>query len=123
METSSFQAISLSLNIVVIGIQVPGIVLCLVGWRKHDTIGSVNGLNVLLTVILVFWGSWIVYIAWFTVFSGQPHEKLLWMKNPVAVTSFAAWTLKGIIGVTSGLVFTTIALMKKLKRRTMNPEE
>jgi len=118
-------AMSLGLNISIIGIQVCGIALCFVGWRKHDTIETLVGykrisplsfdirLSVPLTVILVLWGSWVVYLAWFTVFSGQPHEKLLWMKDPVALTSFAAWALKGIIGTVSGLVFTAISYVRK----------
>ena len=123
-------AMFLGLNISIIGIQVCGIALCFVGWRKHDTIETLVGYkrisplsfdirsSVPLTVILIFWGSWVVYLAWFTVFSGQPHEKLMWMSNPVALAEFTAWTITGIIGIISALIFTTKSLLRKPKTET-----
>jgi len=127
MGTESFRAMFLGLDISIIGIQTCGIALCLVGYRKHETIETLVGykrkdplyfdihLSVPLTFLLMIWGSGIVYLAYFTLFSGQPHEKLMWMSNPVALTEFTAWTIKGIIGVVSGLIFTIKSLLRKPK--------
>ena len=70
--------------------------------------------SVILTVFLLIWGVWIVYIAGFTLLSGQEHEKLLWMNDPVGVAEFVTWAVKGTIGLGSGLFF-TIRLYYKRK--------
>jgi len=126
MGTVFYQIVFIGLQISVIGIQVCGIVLCLVGYRKHESIESLVGykrkdplsfdipLSVPLTFLLIIWGSWIVYLAYFSVFSGQAHEKLI-LREPV---EFTAWTLKGIIGIVSGLIFTIKSLLRKPKTET-----
>jgi amino acid transporter len=115
----------IGLNILIIGIEACGIALCLVGYRKHEIIETLVGykrkdhlsfdipLSVPLTFLLMIWGSGIVYLTYFTVFSGQPHEKLTW--TPVEITT---WTLKGIIGIVSGLIFTIKSLLRKQKTET-----
>jgi hypothetical protein len=125
MGTESFMAMFLGLDISIIGIQTCGIALCLVAYRNRETIESFVGykrkdplsfdihLSAPLTFLLIMWGSGIAYLAHFTLFSGQPHEKLMWMKDPVALTEFTAWTIKGIIGIVSGLIFTIKSLLRK----------
>jgi hypothetical protein len=123
--TEFFEAMFLGLNISIIGIQACGIALCTLGYKKHETIESFIGykrkdplyfdihLSLPLTFLLMIWGGGIVYLAYFTVFSGQPHEKLMWMSDPVALTESTVRTFKGIIGVVSGLIFTIKLLLRK----------
>ena len=61
LETELEQPVFLGMNISIISIQACGIVLCAIGYRKHETIESLSiPLSVVLTVLLILWGIFIV---------------------------------------------------------------
>jgi hypothetical protein len=116
---TGWQVPFLSLNTLIIGIEVLGIVQCFTGWRKHES-HSFDNLSVFLTFILISWGIFVVFESWLMLLAPQPHEDIQWRSDPVALAAFRAYALKGIIGLASGLTFTVKSL---LKQRKIEPQE
>jgi len=130
LETDLEQPIFLGLNISILVIQACGIVLCVLGYRKHETIESLVGykgentdpshifLIVALTIFLVMWASFIVSWVSYYVFYSKPYEKLWLMRNTLQFAAYVAWALKGTIGIISGLIFTIKFALRKTKTET-----
>ena len=102
-------------NMLVMGIQVCGIALCVLGWRKHETIESLVPprkkdyvsiyipFSVALSILPIVWGSWTIYLEYFTL----NYEKPSWLYYLTTTDYFFHITsiLIGTIGLVSGLVF------------------
>ena len=107
LETELEQPVFLGMNISIISIQACGIVLCAIGYRKHETIESLSiPLSVVLTVLLILWGIFIVGMVSNYVFLWKTYEKLMLMRKTVQFAAYVAWAIKGTIGLISGLTFT-----------------
>jgi len=99
----------------VIIVQVCGLILCLVGYRKNESVSF----NLILSIFLIVWGSFV------TLWAVGGYDMLIeWSRFP-GVRSLTVWdhaeyatsALRGLLWIASGLVFT------KLKNRTMNNEQ
>jgi hypothetical protein len=102
-------------NLLVMGIQVCGIALCVLGWRKHETIESLVKpkqkdyvsiyipFSVALSVLPILWGSWIIYLEYFTL----NYEKPSWLYHLTTTDYFFHITsiLIGAIALFTGLIF------------------
>jgi hypothetical protein len=116
LETELEQPVFLGMNISIIIIQACGIVLCAIGYRKHETIESLSvPLSVVLTVLLILWGSFIVCMVSNYVFLWKTYEKLMLMRKTVQFAAYVAWAIKGTIGLISGLIFIGKLLLSKSK--------
>jgi len=116
LETELEQPVFLGMNISIISIQACGIVLCVIGYRKHETIESLSLLlSVVLTVLLILWGSFIVCMVSNYVFLWKTYEKLMLMRKTVQFAAYVAWAIKGTIGLISGLIFIGKLLLSKSK--------
>jgi len=116
LETELEQPVFLGMNISIISIQACGIVLCVIGYRKHETIESLSLLlSVVLTVLLILWGSFIVCMVSNYVFLWKTYEKLMLMRKTVQFAAYVAWAIKGTIGLISGLTFTAKLWLWKSK--------
>jgi hypothetical membrane protein len=116
LETELEQPVFLGMNISIIIIQACGIVLCVIGYRKHETIESLSvPLSVVLTVLLILWGIFIVGMVFNYVFLWKTYEKLMLMRKTVEFAAYVAWAIKGTIGLISGLTFTAKLLLSKSK--------
>jgi hypothetical protein len=92
-------------------VQVCGIGLFLVGYRRKESVSFHMSLNILL----ILWGSLVVLFAvsWY-------WELIMW-SNRLGVrdltiwdhTEYLTWALKGILWLVSGLVFTIISLSRE----------
>lgn len=89
------------MQIAVISVQVYGIGLCLVGYRKNESISFSKPLNILL----LLWGGLVV-----SVF-GIPPSFFLFKFWDYMV--YAARAFKGIVGIVTGLIFTINTYVKK----------
>ena len=120
-ETELEQLIFLGINISIICIQACGIVLCVIGYRKHETIESLSLLlGVALTGLLVTWASFIIQMVSYYVYFSKPYEKLMLMRETVEFDAYVAWAIKGIIGLISGLIFITKLILRKPKQVITN---
>lgn len=104
-------------NMLVMGIQACGIALCVFGWGKHETIESLVKpkkkdyvsiyipFSVALSILPIIWGSWIIYLEYFTL----NYEEPSWLYYLTTTDYFFHITsiLIGAIGLLSGLVFLT----------------
>jgi len=102
------------LQILMVCIQLCGILFCLLGYRRSETISSRISLNVLF----VLWGSLEVYLmAWnySSLSSYQTRNLTLW-----DCVTMLSWALKGFIWIALGLVFTAISFVKEAQKQTMN---
>jgi len=116
LETELEQPVFLGMNISIISIQACGIVLCAIGYRKHETIESLSiPLSVVLTVLLILWGIFIVGMVSNYVFLWKTYEKLMLMRKTVQFAAYVAWAIKGTIGLISGLTFTAKLWFRKPK--------
>ena len=99
----------------VIIVQMCGLILCFVGYRKNESVSF----NLILNIFLILWGSLV------TLWAVGGYAMLLEWSSLSGVRSLTIWdhaeyatsALRGLLEIASGLVFT------KLKNRTMNYEE
>lgn len=129
-ESDLAQPLFLGLNISILVVQACGIVLCALGYQKHEIIESLVGYKgentdsfhilwfVALTMFLVMWASFIVSWVSYYVFYSRPYEKLWLMRNTLQFAAYVAWALKGTIGIISGLIFTIKFALRKTKTET-----
>ena len=101
------------MQILVIGVQVCGIVLCLVGYRRNESISS----YIFLNILLITWGSLVVLWAmgWYldlVRWSNLPDVRNLTIWDYM---QYLTWALKGVIWIVSGLVFTVMSIWRKIK--------
>ena len=127
LEKELGQAVSLGMNVSIIGIEACGVVLCVMGYRRHETVESLTEikredpysynlrLSIPLTAFLFLWGGFIVYVISQYVAFSTPYEKLALMRNTLQFASYVTWTLKGTIGLISGLIFTLKSLLRQHK--------
>lgn len=95
----------------VIIIQVCGLILCLVGYRKNESVPF----NLILNIFLILWGSFVTW--WAMVWYG---ELLEWSSMP-GVRSLTVWdhaeyaasALRGLLWIASGLFLTAISYVRK----------
>ena len=116
LQTELEQLVFLGVNISIIGIQICGIVLCALGYRKHETIESLSvTLSTALTALLIIWGGFIVFLVSNYLYHSKPYALLWMMSNTVQFAAYVAWAIKGTIGLISGLVFTFKSLLRQHK--------
>jgi hypothetical protein len=100
--------------ILVIAVQVCGLILCFVGYRKNESVPF----KLILSIILVLWGSFMILwsLGW--------YSKLLeWSRLP-DVRSLTIWdnmeyatsVVMGLLWIASGLVFTAMSHIRKPSR-------
>lgn len=90
-------------QVLVVCIQVFGLFLCLLGYKKNEPMSF----KLLINISLVLWGILVVNWAWFSYI-----DTLEWSRNPwtrsltiLDYLEYAAWALKGLLWVISGLAF------------------
>ena len=98
----------------VIGIQVCGIILYLVGCKKEKVESKQVPFIVFFSILLILWGYFVArfffefyedeVIAWSQQFGG---ELTIWDH-----LKFATWTLKGLLWIASGLIFIVTSLAR-----------
>ena len=99
------------LQILMVCIQLCGILLCLLGYRRSETISS----QIFVNALFIVWGSLEVYLMAWNYSSLSPYQTRNLTLWDYATTLTRA--LKGFIWIASGLVFTAISLSKKLKNK------
>ena len=99
----------------VIGIQVCGIILYLVGCKK-EKVESEQVPFIGFSILLILWG---LLVSWFAI-GFYNHEVIPWSMLPGVREltiwdhlQFATWTLKGLLWIASGLIFIVTSQIQK----------
>ena len=99
----------------VIGIQVCGIILYLVGYKK-EKVESKQIPFIGFSILLILWG---LLVSWFAI-GFYNHEVIPWSMLPSVREltiwdhlQFATWTLKGLLWIASGLIFIVTSHIQK----------
>jgi len=99
----------------VISIQVCGIILYLVGYKK-EKVESKQAPFIGFSILLILWG---LLVSWFAI-GFYNHEVIPWSMLPSVREltiwdhlQFATWTLKGLLWIASGLIFIVTSHIQK----------
>jgi len=100
----------------VIGIQVCGIILYLVGCKKEKVESKQVPFIVIFSILLILWG----YFVSRFFFEFYEDEVIAWSMEPGVREltiwdhlQFATWILKGLLWIASGLIFIVTSLIPK----------
>lgn len=104
-------ALSTLVYVSVVIVQVCGLILCFVGYRKNESVSF----NLILNIFLILWGSLVTW--WALVW----YAELLEWSSMQGVRSLTIWdhaeyatsALRGLLWISSGLVFTAISYVRK----------
>ena len=99
----------------IIGIQACGIILYLVGCKKERVEYRQVPFTLFFSILLILWG---LLVSWFAI-GFYNHELIPWSMLPGVREltiwdhlEFATWTLKGLLWIASGLIFTVTSYIQ-----------
>ena len=125
MGTSYRYDMFTGVHTLVIGIQVCGIILYLVGCKKEKTESKQVPFMVVCNTFLIIWGYVVSRFFW----EFYKDEVIAWSKEPDVRDltiwdhyQFETWILKGLLWIAAGLIFTVHIVYSRLKAKFKEPD-
>lgn len=111
-----FGMVDTGVHTLVIVIQVRGIILYLVEYKKEKGESGQVPFTVLFSLLLILWG---LLVSWFAI-GFYNNEVIPWSMEPDVREltiwdhlEYATWTLKGLLWIASGMIFLVTSYFKR----------